>query len=68
MEDGFKLRSGKGSLHPSSLNRNVYIDWQWVELGVCDETGARDCFFDMEGTLLSKAHHLDDGRVAPSDC
>jgi phosphoserine phosphatase len=23
-------------------------------------------FFDMEGTLLQKAHHLDDGRVAPS--
>jgi len=26
----------------------------------------RIVFFDMEGTLLQKAHHLDDGLVAPS--
>lgn len=26
----------------------------------------RIVFLDMEGTLLQKAHHLDDGRVAPS--
>ena len=26
----------------------------------------RIVFFDMEGTLLLKAHHLDDGKVAPS--
>ena len=26
----------------------------------------RIVFFDMEGTLLTKAEHLNDGKVAPS--
>jgi phosphoserine phosphatase len=36
------------------------------QLTPCDGGFPKIVFLDMEGTLLLKAHHLDDGRVAPS--